>query len=94
MSTTVDHVQFRVCQLTRAVDRDLSTRGVLMIDKAQSLLDAVKQATLTMKLVEETTPSSFFDAKWREQTKALQRYETRLQRIIRGTAIPMEDNER
>jgi hypothetical protein len=94
VNTTVDSVQTHVCQLVRTVERDLSARGLLMIDRAQSLLSAVKQAMLTMRLVEETTPSSFFDAKWREQAKTLHNCETRLQRIITNTELAPPCNHR
>jgi hypothetical protein len=91
---TIESVQEQIGVLIRTVESDLDRRGLLMLDRARMLLTAIKSAQLNMSLCEKTTPVGFFTSKGCEQTKTLRECETRLQRIIRGTAIPMEDNER
>ena len=90
---TIENTEQRIAHLIRTVESDLNRRGVLMIDRAQSLLTSVKAARLNMALSEQTTPTDFFNAKWRQQATALQQCEARLQRIIRGVAIPTDDHE-
>jgi hypothetical protein len=93
MTTTIEAAQHQIDSLLRVVQTDLDRRGVLMIDRAQLLVDAVKRAKLTMALCEQTTPSDFLNAKWGQQATALRQLETRLSRIIRGTRVPIDDHE-
>ena len=86
--TTIESCQRHVDHLLRTVAGDLDARGVLMIDRAQSLLGAVKRAQLQRR--EQTTPPDFFNSKWRQQAKALQQCELRLQRIISGADVPQQ----
>ena len=92
--STIEHAQRQIDQLIGAVQSDLDRRGVLMLDHARTLITAVKAAQLNMACSERSTPADFFNAKWREQRDTLKQFETRLTRIINGTAIPMEDHER
>lgn len=82
---TIEKLQFEVDAVIRAAENDLDKRGVLYLDRAQTLLSAMKNAQFEMAIVERNTPPDFFNTHWPEQHKQLHNLQSRLTRIINGT---------
>jgi hypothetical protein len=91
--TTTESVQSHVDQLIARVEVDLDHRGILYINRAQTLLSAVKRAQREMEVCEQTTPADFFNPKWRQQANSLGQLHTRLTRIIKGVRVPIDEHE-
>ncbi len=91
--STIESTQRSIDGVIEQVQTDLDRRGILYINRAQTLLSAVKRAQLTMSLCEQTTPADFFNSKWKEQADSLGQLQTRLTRIIKGVRLPIDEHE-
>jgi hypothetical protein len=46
-----------------------------------------------MEMCEETTPADFFNSKWKEQSDSLGQLKLRLELIIKGVRVPVDEHE-
>jgi hypothetical protein len=75
------------------VDAELARR-VVYLDRARVIVGIVHDTLAVMTKIEgEAVPSDFDDA-WRELRLRLAHSQARLERIINGAAMPIEDYER
>lgn len=89
----IECVEVNSDQLLTTAQDELNQR-VVMIDRAASLLSAVKRVQSLRQFWEQTNPGGCFSENWHKQTKSLEQCAHRLQRIIKGVALPIEDSER
>ena len=94
MRTEIKEIEAGVERLIGIIEADLNKRGVLYLDRAQYLLELVKRMKVGIAETEAAMPMNFYSATWSNYRKRFDEFEKRLTRIIRGTALPLEDSER